>query len=109
MDLQKILGSNIKKFRKSANLTQEQLAEKIDITQKHLSHIEVGTRFVSAQILEKLSELLQTPPSEFFYSEELNLKYIGKKDLIKELDNIIKEETDASASRIKDRILKEIT
>ena len=109
MDLQKILGSNIRKFRKDANFTQEQLAEKIDITQKHLSHIEVGTRFVSAQILEKLSDVLQIPPSEFFYSEELNFKYSGKKDLIYELDSIIKEETDATVSRIKDRIQKEIT
>lgn len=41
----KLLGTNVQKYRKKNNLTQTELAEKIGISQKHLSDIETGTKF----------------------------------------------------------------
>ena len=61
-----LLGNNVQKFRKKNDLTQSQLAEKIGISQKHLSDIETGTKFPSAAIIEKLSKELSVPVAFLF-------------------------------------------
>lgn len=57
------LGENVKKYRKLRGLTQEKLAEKLDMEIKSLSLIETGNGFVSAKTLGKLAEVLQVSPS----------------------------------------------
>ena len=51
-------------------MSQEQLSEKVDISNKHLSAIERGLTFVSAELLEKLSEALEVPAFYFFVKEK---------------------------------------
>ena len=58
------LGNNIRKYRKLRKLTQEKLAEALDMEIKSLSLIETGNSFVSSRTLIKLSEVLQVSPSE---------------------------------------------
>lgn len=58
------LGKNIKKYRKLRGLTQEQLAELIDIEVRTLSLIETGNNFVSSKTLNKLSQTLNVAPSD---------------------------------------------
>ena len=58
------LGNNIRKYRKLRNLTQEKLAEALDMEIKSLSLIETGNSFVSSKTLIKLSDVLQVSPSE---------------------------------------------
>lgn len=41
-NVQVLFGQNVKKFRKLAGLTQEQLSERLGVSQKHLSIIESG-------------------------------------------------------------------
>lgn len=62
----KLLGDNVQRFRKKNNLTQTELAEKIGISQKHLSDIETGTKFPSAGIIEKLAQELNVQISILF-------------------------------------------
>ena len=45
-----LFGRNVRKYRKARKLTQEQLSEKLEISQKHLSIIETGTQFASASL-----------------------------------------------------------
>ena len=52
----KLLGDNVQRLRKKNNLTQTDLADKVGISQKHLSDIETGTKFPSAGIIEKLAQ-----------------------------------------------------
>lgn len=54
MTLNASIGLKIAKLRKRHNITQEQLAEKLDISIKHCSSIERG---VSSLSLEKLIEV----------------------------------------------------
>jgi transcriptional regulator with XRE-family HTH domain len=51
-------------------LSQEQLSEKVGISNKHLSAIERGLTFVSAELLEKLSESLEVPVFYFFVKDK---------------------------------------
>lgn len=62
----KLLGDNVQRLRKKNNLTQTELAEKIGISQKHLSDIETGTKFPSAGIIEKLAHELNVQVSILF-------------------------------------------
>jgi transcriptional regulator with XRE-family HTH domain len=85
MDVKASFGENLKSYRKAKNLSQEQLSERADISVKHLSSIERGLTFVSADLLERLSTILETPAYLFFikeaevqYSDEM-LNAIGKK------------------------------
>ena len=49
------LGIKIKQLRKSMGWTQEQLAEKIGIDNKHLSRIEKGYHMPNYKIIKKLA------------------------------------------------------
>jgi len=48
--VQVLFGQNVKKYRKLAGLTQEQLSERLGVSQKHLSIIETGAQFASASL-----------------------------------------------------------
>jgi transcriptional regulator with XRE-family HTH domain len=73
------------------------LSEKVDISVKHLSAIERGLTFVSAELLEKLSVSLGIPvffffikDKEFFYNDTMlnTIDRIIEKHLIKSIEEI---------------------
>ena len=55
------IGQRIRKFRKAQNLSQEQLAEMVNISTTHMSHIETGSTKLSLQVLGELAEALHKP------------------------------------------------
>ena len=57
-DYKKAMGQRLKLKRKLRHLTQEQLAEKIDISIKHYSEAERGITGLSVENLIKVSEIL---------------------------------------------------
>lgn len=52
------MGNRIRKQRELLGYTREQLAEKLEVSTKFCSDIELGVKGVSIQTLSKLSELL---------------------------------------------------
>ena len=68
MNIRSLFGNNLHECRKSAKLSQEQLAEKLEISVKHLSTLETGKGFVSAELLEKICDALSITPSALFYT-----------------------------------------
>ncbi|MDY2510316.1 MAG: helix-turn-helix transcriptional regulator [Ruminococcus callidus] len=54
----KKMGIRIRKQRELLGYTREQLSEKLDVSTKFCSDIELGVKGVSIQTLAKLSELL---------------------------------------------------
>ena len=58
----KDLGRRIRTLRQKQHLTQEQLAEKIDMSASFLGHIERGSRVASLETLVKLCNVLDTNP-----------------------------------------------
>lgn len=58
----KTIGKNVQKFRKQMWYTQEQLAEKINISTVHMSHIETGSVAMSLDCLLSLCQELNTTP-----------------------------------------------
>lgn len=56
------LGHRVRSLRKKQNLTQEQLAERIDVSASFMGHIERGSRVASLETLVKLCDALDTSP-----------------------------------------------
>lgn len=60
------LGRKIFKIRKEKGLSQNQLAERLNISREHLAKIETAKRCVSLGLLIDISEELGVPTKEFF-------------------------------------------
>ena len=97
MDIKAFFGMNLKHYRKKKRFSQEQLSEKVDISVMHLSKIERGLTFVSADLLEKLSDNLGVSIAQLFCKENENIyddnvlqKFdrITEKHLIKAMEGI---------------------
>ena len=86
MSVKKELGEKIERIRKKRKLTQEQLAEMIDISPSNLSGIELGTNFVKADTLEKILHALNVTTEEIFSNEHLR----DNKILIKEIKDYLR-------------------
>ena len=100
-NIKAIFGANIKHYRKKQCLTQEQLAEKLGITTKHLSTIETGVNFVSADLLEKLTQQFHVSASSLFYSvEEISID----DSILSKIDQVVDEELLRISSQIKKKI-----
>ena len=59
-DLKIKIGSRIKNARVAKKLTQSELSEMINVSQKHLSEVERGISSLSVKNLIDLSEILET-------------------------------------------------
>jgi transcriptional regulator with XRE-family HTH domain len=69
MDLKQIFVFNLKKFRKSEGISQMQLAEKCDTATSYIGEIEIGRRFPSIEMIEKIAQALEVEPYRFFMEE----------------------------------------
>ena len=85
MDIKKELGEKIKRIRKQRGLTQNQLAEIIDISPRNLSNIELGLNFVKAETLDKIIESLNVSTEELFANSHIKNKH----ELLFEIDKFI--------------------
>jgi transcriptional regulator with XRE-family HTH domain len=101
MEIKTIFGENLKFYRKAKELSQEQLSEKVEISVKHLSSIERGLTFVSADILEKLAFYVDIPVFYFF----INKRELFFNDImLNTIDNIIEKQLTKAIEDIKSNI-----
>jgi len=80
-DIKKLLGKRIKELRQIQGLSQQQLAELVNIDQRNLSHIECGDTFPSKSLLE-LSSALNIKLNELFDFKHLSIDDSGMKNYI---------------------------
>lgn len=82
-----IIGERLKKARINKNLTQEKLAEQLDVSIAFLSRIERGSSFISLKRLNQICSVLDVSEGEILngVSKDSNI-YLNK-----ELSNLIKD------------------
>jgi transcriptional regulator with XRE-family HTH domain len=71
MLLQKTFIQNLKKIRSQAGLSQMRLAELCDTSVGYISEIEVGKKFPSVEVIEKIAVALKVRPTLFFFDENI--------------------------------------
>ena len=99
--------TNIKRLRLEKNLSQNELAEKIHLSEKYLSAIETGKKWGSFDTLLALSEALSVQPYELLLPKAEVLSYNAKrtKELMKSLRRNLNEMLD-SVEKLAQVILK---
>lgn len=60
------LGKRIKALRRLKRMTQQKLAEELDLSPSLLSNIERGVKKPQAELLERMAATLDVPKEEFF-------------------------------------------
>lgn len=80
------IGQRIRKFRKAQGLSQEQLAEQINISTTHMSHIETGNTKLSLPVLVDIATMLHTTTDELLFERTPNQKQAAVEDILGILD-----------------------
>lgn len=81
IDYQQI-GMRIKRCRAAANITQEKLAELLDVSPGYVSRIERGTRWVNLERLSEIAALLGVPTAALLADTDETPQSAYEKDLL---------------------------
>ena len=79
-------GKFISSLRNESGLTQEQLAEKLNVGNKTVSKWECGNSTPDFETIVKLSELFNVTLHELSICERISIKGIEKEDILKAVD-----------------------
>ena len=82
MDYCKI-GENVRKFRKAKGMSQEKLAEMVDISVTHISHIETGNTKLSLSVFLDIANALGVQANDL-----INDEISGRNAALNELSEI---------------------
>jgi len=115
MTLKQIFIKNIKELRTKEGLSQMQLAEYCGISPGYIAEIEIGKKFPSIGVIEKLAAVLKIEPYMLFKGkiknshevvneEKTHLPYYVNKKLQKQLKIYIKKQVNQNTSQILARI-----
>jgi len=69
MELRKVFVQNLKRYRINKGISQMEIAEQCDISPNYIGQIEIGRRFPSLKLIEKIGNVLEIEPYRFFISE----------------------------------------
>ena len=104
-EMDRIFGSILKEYRNNLNLTQAELAEKLEISEKYVSRVETGNGGISKETLAKYMNILGISPNTMYkefinnprikteidISERINGLSEDKLNIILEMINLLKE------------------
>lgn len=103
MDRKELIGKRIREIRKAQRLSQEQAAEKADISPNYLSRIERGKENPTLDMLIKFADALKIEMWEMFdFGHEVNIK-----ELRDAMSKLLKE-TDEEKLRMAVKILRAV-
>ena len=90
MSLKETFAKNLKELRKRNKITQEQLAELVNVAPRHISFIETGRSFPSCELLERICNVLHAEYTDFFQASQA----YSREELIQNLEFTIQNLND---------------
>lgn len=75
------IGENIRRIRKSKEMTQKDLAAKLETTPQNLAQYENGKRNPKPETLQKIADALGTTVSELTDTISFDIEIVPKKDI----------------------------
>lgn len=106
MNIKTLFGRKIKEYRKKRDLTQSELAELVNVDNKHISCIESGKNFPSPDLIERLATYLEVEPKDLFEFYYLQDTDDLKTDIISMLDKLNEEELSLTHKYVRTFLLK---
>jgi len=92
MTLKQIFVRNLREFRKKEGLTQMKLAEYCNTATSYIGDIEIGRRFPSMEMIEKMANILKIEPYHFFKESKDNSAHSETESLFPRLPNSMKKQ-----------------
>lgn len=90
-EIDKVLGKVFKEYRLKNNLTQENIAEKLEISVKYISRIENGTGGVKVETLVNYMNILGISPNVIFEKLIINDNIKPQLELSRKLSTLSAE------------------
>lgn len=95
------IGSRIRKARLNCGMTQEKLAEIIDVSPTHVSHIETGVTKLSLQVLEAIASTLDVRVDSLLYDKPRGSATIAVEEIAAVLESCNAEQAQIIADLVK--------
>ena len=70
MDIVKVFGTNLKKYRTQKGLSQEKFAEKCGLHRTYISDIECFRRSISLENIQRIADALEIEAYQLFIDEK---------------------------------------
>ena len=70
MDVIKVFGSNVKRYRQNMGISQEAFAEKCGLHRTYISAIECYRRSISLENIQRIADALQIETYKLFIEEK---------------------------------------
>ena len=70
MDIVKVFGANVKRYRQQTGLSQEAFAEKCGMHRTYISAIECFRRSISLENIQRIADALGVEPYKLFLTSE---------------------------------------
>ncbi len=86
------IGRRIRRYRKAYGLSQEALAEKVNISATHMSHIETGNTKLSLPVLVGIATVLNVQTDALIYDEPMSGKPLASERVQKVFDACTEEQ-----------------
>lgn len=83
-----LLGARIKELRKRKGLTQDQIAEKVDLAPRYISLIEVGRSSPSLETIENIARVLEVDLRDLFDFSHLDPEATTPEELSSVLEGL---------------------
>jgi transcriptional regulator with XRE-family HTH domain len=78
MTIQELFIVNLKDYRKIRRISQMQLAERCDSSQTYIAEIEIGKRFPSPGMIERIAAALEIESHRLFRNEPIDSDPVEK-------------------------------
>jgi len=101
------LAANLKRWRGEQGLTQQELAERCELSTNYLATVEIGGKFPSAETLEKLATSLGVKPYQLFL-EEGDVEAFDRKELLYRFRERAHDSIDEALRRVERNISEKV-
>ncbi len=70
MDIVRVFGKNLRKYRMQSNLSQESLAERCGLHRTYISSVECFQRNISIENVQRIAQALGVEPYQLFIEDK---------------------------------------
>ena len=103
--IREVLARNLKENRKKCGFTQEQLAEKADVSTHYIAMIETCNTFPKPEMLERLALVMEIEPYDLFYMPPSALA--AAETALEKLQETVTTNIEKAVSEAVEKVIKE--
>lgn len=104
--IRSLLGDNLRRYRATNAVSQEQLAERCNTTGAYISEVERGDKWPSALLIESFADALNVPIHALFVDRSQSEPVTDYHTLVEQVCAQVREDLTGSIVKIQGELLK---